>query len=995
MSVISPAQKKQGIKQRILDLINLRPEEQERTLLMFSAYTATTMGILWLDVSSAALFLERYGAANLPWIYILSGLVGLGLSGIYSWLQRLLPLRRVLVLIALLMALPIIPFRWGLSQPELIAITIFGMRLWIEAIYSFNDLNLSVTANQLFNIREIKRAFPIISSGAQIADMISGFSVYFLLKVIGLANVMLLALGVMLVGAALLYSLTHSYEHAFPDSPKHQAEETDNHHLRPRLQGSIGSYVVLLFSFFVLAQILLFSTEFQFFNQLELSMEVNQIAAFLGIFSGLLGLIELFTQWFSASRLIEQQGVFTAALLLPLVTVTLGLLTLVASSPFFLGGTALFMGLILLKFVDEWLRYTLVTTIRPVLFQPIPSQVRPTLQALVGGIAEPLSLGATGAVILGVLQLTHELGMSVPLHQARWFLLGTILLALVWVGVTRLLRSRYLDLLVQGEGRGLGSFSDADLRAMGQNLMEALARAKTVTNQQYCIELLSHITPAEVGEVLAPFLTNFPPRLQRQALESMLAYPNPRFAPSIRALKEQAQGRQPAVFALALRYLWLVQEAQDLEELTRYLQPEVDAMVRSTAASLILRFGDRQDRVLAIATLRKMLVHDQERERVMGCRALGDAHYMESLSIYIDDLLQDPSLRVRRAMLAAIAATQYSRYYPALFKALRYKSTRNAARRALVNLGDEVLPGLQNLGLDSSQPDSLRQQAWQVMGEMGSLAALETLVENLTQSWGTQRQQILAVVLKTYQETGVRRSPLIDNVLDRLLGRSGLETLINSELTWLAELLAIQVDLGQSLGSGLEGDLLARAVEGLESDAIRRLFMVLRLISPVETIQAAQAYLTGSASRLARGLEILDNTLTIASKKAILIMLDRRSPEEKLRHLSLASPTLYQYQPLGPSDRLRRLLDLRHLLSDWTIACCFHLARANHWSLATDSTLALLNHPTGFIREAVLSYVAAASPRALQSLLPMLQGDPNPLVAAQVNQLMKTYNFKI
>jgi hypothetical protein len=27
-----------------------------------------------------------------------------------------------------------------------------------------------------------------------------------------------------------------------------------------------------------------------------------------------------------------------------------------------------------------------------------------------------------------------------------------------------------------------------------------------------------------------------------------------------------------------------------------------------------------------------MLVHDEERERVMGCRALGEADYMESLA---------------------------------------------------------------------------------------------------------------------------------------------------------------------------------------------------------------------------------------------------------------------------------------------------------------------------------------------------------------------------
>jgi HEAT repeat protein len=82
----------------------------------------------------------------------------------------------------------------------------------------------------------------------------------------------------------------------------------------------------------------------------------------------------------------------------------------------------------------------------------------------------------------------------------------------------------------------------------------------------------------------------------------------------------------------------------------------------------MLRWGSRQQRVEAMASLRKMLTHEQEPERVMGCRALADANYMESLGIYIDTLLQDPSLRVRRATLMAIAATQYARYDSACSK---------------------------------------------------------------------------------------------------------------------------------------------------------------------------------------------------------------------------------------------------------------------------------------------------------------------------------------
>jgi ATP/ADP translocase len=168
-------------QQSLLQIINLRSSEVERTLLMFACYTATSMGILWLEVSSAALFLDEYGPQSLPLIYIFSAGVGFSLSFVYSWLQRLLPLRWVIVIISLLMAVPVLLFRWGMAIPALAATTVFVMRLWMEAIYGLNDLNVSVTANQLFNIREIKRTYPLISSGNLVADVLSGFSVYLLL----------------------------------------------------------------------------------------------------------------------------------------------------------------------------------------------------------------------------------------------------------------------------------------------------------------------------------------------------------------------------------------------------------------------------------------------------------------------------------------------------------------------------------------------------------------------------------------------------------------------------------------------------------------------------------------------------------------------------------------------------------------------------------------------------------------------------------------------
>jgi HEAT repeat protein len=899
------------------------------------------------------------------------------------------------VIIAMLMALPVLGFRWGLAVPWLAAPMVFSMRLWIEAIYGLNDLNLSVTANQLFNIREIKRAFPIISSGNLVADVVSGFSVYLLLRLVGLQNVLLLSFVVMVIGAGILYFLSRTYEHAFPDSPKRQAEDAESvesFRSRQRLQGPIQQYVVLLFSFFVLAQMLLFSIEFQFFNQLETSLEVETIAVFLGFFSGLLGLIELFTQWFTSSRLIEREGVFKVALILPSVIVAIGLTTLVSSYPARLGVAAMFLGLVVLKFFDEWLRYTLVATVRPILFQPIPDQVRSMVQSWVGGIAEPLAMGGTGVAILLTIALCDRLGLTDKLAQARLFLVGTVVAALVWSGIMVLLRSRYLNLLVRGAERGLLTFSDANLRVLKRAFIEQLEQPGLEANKRSCIELLSHIDPKNVGEILAPRLADLPPSLQRQSLEAMLEHPNGAYTEQVQALL-RVRNQTPDILALSLRYVWLSQEQYNIDDLRPYLQPEVDAVVRGTAASLMLRRGNSQERAEATATLRKMLVHDEERERVMGCRALGEADYMESLSIYIDDLLQDPSLRVRRALLEAIAATQYKKYYPSLLKALQYKSTREAAVGALTRLGDEALPMLQDLALDGHRPESLRNQAWQVIGNIGTVSALEFLIENLITTWGNTRRHILRILLSLYQETGVKRSSLIDGALDRMLGRSGIESLLNTELAFAGQILAAKVDLAPTQVAGTEADLLREALNGLQNDATERLFMLLRFISPANAIQAAQVSLSGSVATWARGIEILDNVLDVASKRSILILLDRRPDADKLKLLAATSP-LIPYEPLPTRDRLRQLLDLRNFLSDWAIACCFHLARVQRWNLTAEHTLASLQHPTGFVREAVLAYLAVASPRALRELLPMMQRDADHLVLAQVKQLINTYNLE-
>jgi hypothetical protein len=459
----------------------------------------------------------------------------------------------------------------------------------------------------------------------------------------------------------------------------------------------------------------------------------------------------------------------------------------------------------------------------------------------------------------------------------------------------------------------------------------------------------------------------------------------------------------PEVFALALRYVWLAEANPNLALLEDYLNSRQHSLIRGTAAALLLREGTAIQKSTAAKTLRRMLTNKLERERVNGVKALREAVYLQELRIHIPPLLQDESLRVRCAVLEMIAATHLEDYYSALLTALNYKSTRSTAVRALVRLENEAIPILSKVATNIYKPEVVRMYAWRTIGQIGTPEAIDILWLNLETSWGITRDHILRTLLKMHKQPG--------NTVDRF-HESRVETLIEQEIKFAGEIYAAYLDLktqGQIFAAYVDfktGDLLdaeksshkilaickllQRALIELELDVQERLLLLLKLLYPLEKMQAATFNLRSkSGINIAKGLEILEHTVNLRSKSILLNILDKRSPEEKLQHLVEAG--IVEYQQLVISDRIRRLLALSNLLSDWCLSCCFYFAQAGRIRLTIPKILATMRHPTGFVREAAIAYLSVASPNVLLKLLPQLKNDPHPLVAAQVKDLSEKY----
>ncbi|MEA5617721.1 MFS transporter [Cronbergia sp. UHCC 0137] len=989
-----------GFLSQILEWVNLRPEELDRTWLMFVFYTIVCVGLRWAEDSTVALFLGEYGSDKLPWIYIASAATGTGLVVLYSWLQKFFPLRSVIVAITPCMVAPLfllVLLRWGINISYLTLITVFLLRLWVDACYVVNDLNTSIVANQIFNIREIKRTYPLVSSGLLVADVISGFSLPWLVKFAQLNWVIVIACIVIIFGSGILFYLTYKYRKAFPDTPQRQIPEEQAARHR-RLQTPLKRYAWQLFAFVALLQAIGLFVDFQYLQELNSKLDSQQLATFLGLFGGILGLCELVAQWFFSSRLIERVGVFFTAAILPIM-VGFVLPGAIASLNLFpaIQADGFFYGLIGLKFCDELLRYTIVISSGPILYQPIPERLRSRMQTLSGGTAEAIASGLTGLAIFFTLMFSENL---VPQPYQKWVLMGeTVIVAVACLKVVWELRSRYVDLLVLSADRGELSTTNVGLRVFQQGVVKALVEKGSTADKRSCLELLAQIDLPGAGQILAPLLLKLTPDLQCQSLEVMLlGGANPLYVPQVRQILEQPQETvNPEVFALAMRYVWLAESNPNLNLLEQYLLPQHHSLIRATAAALLLRQGSPIQRVAATKAMRQMLTHKQEQERINAVKALREAVYLQALRVHIPNLLQDESLRVRHAVLEMIADTRLEEYYSALLAALYYKSTRSIAMRALVRLENEGLQLLLQLATNIYKPDVVKMYAWRTIAQIGTLEARESLWFNLEISWGSARDYILRSLLKIDQQEEM------GSLADRF-HESRVEAIIEQELGFLGEIYSAYLEFQTLLSLGNDHDienfmviaeLLQNSLLELEMDIKERLLLLLKLLYPPEKMQAAAFNLRSeSVVNLARGLEILDHTINLSCKSLLLNILDRRSAAEKLKYLIESG--IVEQEKISATDvydslrqRLSRLILLGHFLSDWSLACCFHFAQVAHIRLTTAEIVVTLRHPTGFVREAAISYLSVVSQSVLRDIIPHLQKDPHPLVAAQVKELMK------
>ena len=420
--------------------LSVRPGEGQLLLLPLLLFFFKGICDVFLATSASTLFLKEFGNASLPKVYIASAALVTIFGLTYSYLSTRLSVLALLRAAVTFSALTIGLFHFSLTFLGSRWWSM-GLMMWREVPYMLMNVAFWAQTGLLFNVRQSKRLFPLIAAGDIGSAAIGGAAIPFIVGRTGPLHLLFFAefgTALCLVVSAYLGSVAAS-----PDSRDIAADA------RPISKLVQDPYVALFMSISVVSFVIYFFADYNFYDVANSRYrQAESLAAFLGIFYAVLNGLNFVFNGAIAGRVLRRYGTYAGLLVLP-VCVGAGTIAAIVFSGFGLAA-AIFWSVIGTKLMDEMLRGAFLIPVFKIFYQPLPDRERLRVQAVRDSVVEPLAIGFSGFVLLGLTQAAFRR------TQLLWVLL---LLLAVFTTLCVLLRKQYIIIL----GRAMSVRAPDDL----------------------------------------------------------------------------------------------------------------------------------------------------------------------------------------------------------------------------------------------------------------------------------------------------------------------------------------------------------------------------------------------------------------------------------------------------------------------------------------------------------------------------------------------------
>ncbi len=414
-----------------------------------------------LDNYAETAFLKRYGVEYLPIVNMINAFATFAVMGILTALMtrfkdaKLFSYLFVFCGISVAGIRPLIPYDIDLIYPIL-----FMLKSQYEVLQALLFWNI---ANDLFNTRQSKRIFPLVTAGGVIGLIISSFGTPFLARILTFDNLLLAYLVLCLLGAVVVEGMSRRFpallvaEKKVKKGKKSASTLNEIKNILPLLKESVLLKVLIALTLMPNVVIPIMNYQFNFVVNEQFANE-GALIQFFGYFRGFLNVISLVILLF-VGRIYAHWGLPVALMFHPFNY-------LLAFFAFLLRFDV--VSAIYARMSTNILRTTINIPANAILMGLFPESYRPLVRPFLRGTAVRIGLFVGSGLIL----------LSEPLFHPRYLSLVALPFVALWIVAPFVLKKRYADILLNLVAKNV-----LDLKSMEESDVKGLFREKVMLLQ--------------------------------------------------------------------------------------------------------------------------------------------------------------------------------------------------------------------------------------------------------------------------------------------------------------------------------------------------------------------------------------------------------------------------------------------------------------------------------------------------------------------------------
>ena len=903
----------------IRQLLNIRQDETWLVSQLFFLQFFQGAGVALFFTVANALFLEQFPIHELPKVYLLAAVMLWIMGYLYTQLEHHLSVKVLIGTVISIMVVSVAFFRLGLCVAHS-PWFLFVMVAWYYVLYLFGNLEFWGLSALLFDIRQSKRLFGIISAGDIPAKIVGYSSASLIVHYTGSPNMLFISM--FSISLSLIFwrnlaragkldmAVAHHHSHS------HHHDDDDNSVYKIIL-GFFGSNLIMavaILSFLVVSCLTIIN--FSFYAEVKERIHDNEsLAAFIGLFMVLGRVIAAFIKLLLTGKLAEIIGIKGSLLLTPVVLM-LAIFAVTLTPSLSSNSTLILYVFGIMAVLSETLKSALQDPVFIAVMQPLKSSLRLRGHTIVKGIMDPFALVFGSIIILGVMSIS---GGSVNLHLLSYILIGLIT---AWIVMVFVVDRSYVGSLVDGlnnryiHGREIDLSKEATLQLMATKIPTA-----PLGEAIYLLQLAAKLPIERKEPLLILGLKNPDADVQIEAIKWIEIE---RIHATLPDLQNILLNNPPKkLLAQTIQAICIIQHEEDVEDFSIYLDNKDIEVIKASVIGL-LRNGSINAVVAAGQKLQQLRDSTIAQERVIAAEVVGSLK-VKSFYKSLFKLLHDSDNRVVVAAIEASGKLQSEKLAMVLMEKLENPKYQHASLQALQQSGQIALPAISQFITDPLLGKSTRLGLFHTIALIGGTRAQEVLLDCLHRFKGWRVDIYHALHLCSFRATDEHRKDI--------------EERIEHELDFAVHLL-YQTHWLQEHN---ENELLQNALLlELNQAKIRLLWLFSFIYDNDKIMRAKNGFQIQKKESIANAQEIIDLTVDKEYSARFNTIFEQGTIIERMTQLKL----YVKIAVLSVDDITREVLESTEFqYNHWTRAVVLH----------TLSDLAIVNN-----RQTILAYKSSS-----------------------------------